>query len=100
MLDIQTIKTELQTLLPQLQQENGIKQLYIFGSFAKNEQQPNSDIDILYEMLPNQVMTLNHFLTIKKLLERHFGKKIDFVPYSNVNPIIWDNIKNDLIYVT
>jgi hypothetical protein len=56
-----------------------IKQLAIFGSAARGETRPDSDIDLLVEFLPGaQVDLLQHFAAEREFSEL-LGRKVDLV---------------------
>ena len=44
---IEPIIQQLQNILPQLREEYDVEQLGVFGSYVRNEQHAESDIDIL-----------------------------------------------------
>ena len=72
-----------------------IKHIDLFGSYAKNQQQPDSDVDILYTTIPNGAMTLSRL----KSIEAYFSQllkieKIELVSKQSINPVIAKNIEN------
>ena len=58
--------------------ENDVTGAFLFGSYVRNEQNENSDIDILVELKPNYSMF--DLLDIRLSLEDHLGIKVDIVP--------------------
>lgn len=93
--DITKLKTKI---VPILKQHNIVK-AGIFGSYARGEQRPDSDIDILVELSPDKRMSLFQFAGIKVELEEHLGKKVDLVQYKQIKPIIKNYILNDEIRI-
>lgn len=76
-----------------------IKKAWIFGSYARGEQTPDSDIDILVDFdTPNQ---LNLFSIAEIIigLEELFGKKVDMVDHNRVYPEIAQFIEKDKILI-
>ncbi len=56
-----------------------VKELAVFGSAARGEMRPDSDIDLLVEFLPEaEVSLLQHFAAERELSEL-FGRKVDLV---------------------
>jgi hypothetical protein len=56
----------------------GVKKLILFGSFAKDEQNENSDIDFLVEFESNRGL-YEDYIGLLHFLEDSFNKKIDLV---------------------
>ena len=76
----------------------GIESIALFGSFARNEAGPESDIDILVSF---KMPDLYRYYTMSKQLETVLGRKIDLVSAkSHFQEGFMENIKEDLIYVT
>ncbi len=48
-MDLQKIKQTLKEKMPEIKEKYGVKNLYIFCSYVRGEQTPESDIDILVE---------------------------------------------------
>ncbi len=71
----------------------------LFGSFARNEQTGNSDIDIIYILEKDKKITYFMLYDLEKKLEKHFNRKIELINYQYVNPIIKYKSQKDIIYV-
>lgn len=70
----------------------GILKIGLFGSFVKNEQNKDSDIDILVSLDEEKDMVSNLF-KIKEYLESEFNHKIDIITmgqfdYKYKNPLV------------
>ncbi len=92
----------IQTL--KLQQEKyanefGVKFIGIFGSFARDEANENSDIDILYKIEKNKKLSIFDYLKLLKKLEDSFNRKIDLIRDETLKPAIKDYVYRDLAYV-
>lgn len=62
-----------------LSKEFGVTDLAVFGSYAKNEQNENSDIDI-FVGIKNDFKTFDNFMDLKFFLEELLiNKKVDLV---------------------
>ncbi len=80
--------------------EYGIVTLGLYGSYARDEATPKSDVDIFYETDKNFSMGLFEFSSfIDKIAKELNVKKVDFVKLSSMNPIIKYYAKKDFIYV-
>ena len=74
-----------------------IKRLGIFGSYVKETNHDNSDIDIVVDFskpdLLSQVAIMND-------LKQHFKKDVDVIAYwEKMNPRLKNRIEKDAIYV-
>lgn len=77
----------------------GIKFIGLFGSFARDEANANSDIDILYKIEENKKLSMFNYLKLNKQLEDFFHKKIDLVRDKTLKPQVKNYIQKDLNYV-
>ena len=73
-----------------------IKELALFGSFARNEQNGNSDIDILVEFNKNVGL---EFIELADELEELINLKVDLVSKNGIKDNYFQFIKNELKYV-
>jgi predicted nucleotidyltransferase len=92
----------IQTLhdnLPTLKAKYPLQSLAIFGSYSRGTQTPNSDLDVLYEALPNTFLDLYNYMDLKNDLAEITNLKIDLVNKKFINPVVWLKAKNDVIYV-
>ena len=96
MKNISEIKDLLQSHKTKLVEKYNLKNLAIFGSFARNEASDKSDIDILVEF--NKPIGLD-FITLAEELEEILGIKVDLVTPNAIKPKMFDYIKKDLQYV-
>ena len=68
----------------------------IFGSYAKNKENENSDIDVVVQLLNQDLFEL---IGIKQELEQTFHKSIDIVSYrEKMNAFLRDRINKEAIY--
>ncbi len=63
----------------------GVKRIAIFGSFVRNRQTKESDIDVLVEFRQGE-KTFDHFMELRVFLGRLFGRKIDLVTPQALKP--------------
>ena len=63
-----------------------IKRAAIFGSFAKNSADENSDVDLLIE--PGSDFTLFTMLKLEAEISKIVNRKVDLVEYSAIKPSI------------
>lgn len=63
----------------------GATQIGLFGSVVRNQEKPESDVDILVEM-PTKNIGMIKLMQIIFEIEAKLGKKIDLVFYKNLKP--------------
>lgn len=93
---IQDIKSTLNKHKPHLFAEYPIKSMAIFGSYARNEQTDESDIDIMVEF--NDKIGVR-FIDLAEELERLIGFKVDLVSKKGIREKYFRRIQSDLTYV-
>jgi predicted nucleotidyltransferase len=74
---LQILKNEM----PYLKDRYGVERIAIFGSFAKGNQTPKSDIDILVQL--TKPIGLD-FMELADYLEEILGKKVDLSTFSQL----------------
>jgi predicted nucleotidyltransferase len=77
----------------------GVKFIGLFGSFARDEANEKSDIDILYEIEENKKLSMFKYLKLISELEDNFHTKIDLVRTATLKPQVKNYVYQDLIYV-
>lgn len=77
----------------------GVKFIGLFGSFARDEANDNSDIDILYKIEKDKKLSMFKYLKLTKQLEDFFHKKIDLVRDETLKPQVKSYIQKDISYV-
>ncbi|MGH9940405.1 MAG: nucleotidyltransferase family protein [Blastocatellia bacterium] len=82
----------------ELRERFHVKSLWIFGSRARDDYRPDSDLDILVEF--DQPIGLE-FVSLHDLLEEWLGIEVDLVSKNAVigSPRLWAYIEKDLIDV-
>lgn len=76
-------------------EENGIKFLGVFGSYARGDFNRNSDIDLLVRF--DKTKTLLQIVNIEDKLSTLLGRKVDLLTEKSISPYLIDGIKKELI---
>lgn len=58
--------------------EEPVARAWLFGSYARGQENENSDIDLLVEMAPND-LTMIGFLKIQTRIEKSTNKTVDLI---------------------
>ncbi len=92
------IKKQVLQILKE-QQENlkqfHVQALYLFGSVARDEELPQSDIDMLVAF--DGQPTFDQYMELKFFLEDLFQRKVDLVTESGLRPEIKKYVQEELI---
>lgn len=75
----------------------GVKEIGIFGSYVKGEQDADSDVDILVDFFKST--TLFKFAELENLLSDTLGKKVDLVMKKALKPRIGKHILDEVVYI-
>ncbi len=73
--------------------------VWVFGSFARNDYNANSDIDLMVRFKKADKISLFDYADISYLLEKQLSIKIDLVEEGCISPFAWETAKNDLILI-
>jgi predicted nucleotidyltransferase len=80
--------------LAELCQKYGIAELSVFGSIARGDAQPDSDIDLLYVRVPGNDLGMSYF-ALQEDLEKLFGRPVDLVPKDDLHRVIREEVLGD-----
>ena len=97
MSSLEHVKKSMLLLKPYLMSKYAISQLYIFGSYAREEQTESSDIDVLVDF--NKTPDLLTFLEIEELLSSKLKNHVDLVPRRKLKSQIKDQILSEAIAI-
>jgi predicted nucleotidyltransferase len=67
----------LKSAEPQLR-AHGVAALYLFGSYARDEARPESDIDVFVDPGSEDFYDLEHFIGAHEALEEVLGHSVDY----------------------
>jgi predicted nucleotidyltransferase len=74
-----------------------VKRAEIFGSMVRGEENKESDIDILVEIVGR--MSLLDFAGLKLELEEALGQRVDLGEYSTIKPMIKEQILSEEVSI-
>jgi hypothetical protein len=77
----------------------GVKQLGLFGSFARGDQAKGSDVDFLVEFEPGK-KTFDNFIRLCFLLEDLLRRRVELVTLESLSPYIGPRILREVEYVS
>lgn len=83
-------------MLPNLRQQYGVRELWLFGSYVRAEQTAESDVDILVTF-DNPHLSLIEFIQLEQQLAAALGIKVDLVEREMLKPTIGKNILQEAV---
>jgi len=89
--------TDISTAASRVLAQYDVSEAYLFGSFARGEQTPNSDIDL--RLVCGNAMTFDTLYELSHELERELGRKVEIVtnPPEHMRPAFRKSIKQEEI---
>lgn len=79
-----------------LRKKYNVKQLGLFGSYARGDETLASDLDIMVDF---ETPIGLDFVTLAEELESILGVKVDLVSARAIKPRMMESIKKELVYV-
>ena len=76
----------------------GVEQIGVFGSFARSEQDSQSDIDFMVVFSPGE-KTFRHFMDLADFLEEHAGRRIELLTPESLAEHVRSKILAQVEYV-
>ncbi|MDD3621980.1 MAG: nucleotidyltransferase family protein [Methanofollis sp.] len=80
-----------------IREHYGVKRIGVFGSVARGEETPTSDIDILVEFTEGAA-TFQNFMALITYLEALFGRKVDLITTGGIDPYLRPYIEDEVIW--
>jgi predicted nucleotidyltransferase len=96
MTPVDKIREVLRKCLPEIREKYGVTSIGVFGSYARGEASPDSDIDIIIELdrpIGWELVELSDYL------EFQLQRPVDLVIKRSLNPLIRDAILSEVQYV-
>ena len=91
--------TDISTAATRVLAQYDVSEAYLFGSFARGEQTPDSDIDL--RLVCGNTMTFGTLYELSHELEKELGRKVDIVtnPPEHMRPAFRKSIEQDEVRV-
>jgi predicted nucleotidyltransferase len=84
--------------LPELQEQYGVRSLWLFGSYVRGEERKRSDLDMLVE-LDNRTLSLLGFIGLENRLSDLLKIKVDLVKKDILKHDIGRNVLKEIVRV-
>lgn len=82
-------------VLKALAAEHGYTRFAVFGSVARHQARPDSDIDLIVDA-PAGTSSFD-FIRFKQLVEQVLGREVDLVDYGGLRPRLDDDIRREAV---
>ncbi len=88
---LENFSDQIRTALPELRQQYGVKDLWLFGSYVREEQNEISDLDVLVSF-ENPNLSLIEFIQLEQKLSELLGVQVDLVEKETLKPGIGQRV--------
>lgn len=88
---------QLEEVLPLLRERFGVTKTGIFGSTARGDDRPESDVDVLVELPPDR-LTFRNFMALADFLEDLYGRKVDLLIVGGIDPLIRQDVESEVVW--
>ncbi|MEE7494853.1 nucleotidyltransferase family protein [Methylobacterium oryzae] len=77
----------------------GVVSASVFGSTARAEERPDSDIDIVVDISPDVRISLTGFAVLQADLQEMLGRRVDLVEWRNLEPRLLPSVRRDAVRI-
>lgn len=77
----------------------GVASAYLFGSTARGEATPDSDLDVFIDIAPDARFSLLDLAGVHRLLNETIGRKVDVTTRESLHPKLRPEIERDAVRV-
>lgn len=84
--------------MPYLQERFYLQEIGLFGSYARNEATPGSDIDFVVRIKPPTAQYIQTKEALRQYLKDLFGKNVDLANPRSLKPHFKDRILKQALY--
>ncbi|HEX2366860.1 MAG TPA: nucleotidyltransferase domain-containing protein [Bradyrhizobium sp.] len=77
----------------------GVDALYLFGSHARDEAGPDSDIDVFIDPVPDKGFGFAPFMDAYETLQEAVGEKLDYGTRKGLHPLLRADIEREALRV-
>ncbi|MCS6883742.1 MAG: nucleotidyltransferase family protein [Chloroflexaceae bacterium] len=94
-MDLPTIRRVLKSQRAQLQERYRVCAIWLFGSYARGEARPRSDIDLLVEF--EEPPSLVEWARMQRELSQLLGKRVEVAPKHLLKPRVRERVLREAI---
>jgi predicted nucleotidyltransferase len=75
----------------------GVAALYLFGSHARDEARPDSDVDVFIDKDASRRFGFDEFMDVYFLLQERLGQGVDYGTREGLHPVLRPKIEQEAI---
>lgn len=93
---------EISNMIPRMQRffaEQPVNRAYLFGSFSRGEETPDSDIDIMVDLDKSKPIGLFQYVTMKLDLQELLHREVDLVERNELLPFAQESANRDKLLI-
>jgi predicted nucleotidyltransferase len=76
----------------------GVAHAALFGSIARADDEPGSDIDVMVEIAPEARIDLFQYVGIVQYIEELFPARVDIANREGLKPFVRPGVERDAVY--
>jgi hypothetical protein len=88
---------QLREMMAELRVQYHVRKIGIFGSYSKERQTTDSDIDLVVEF--DQPIGMMAFVHLRNRITDRLGIRVDLVTPDGLHPLIRDQVMHEVVYV-
>ena len=94
---LEDIKRTIEAHKELLREKYKVREIGVFGSYVRGEQNKTSDIDIVVEF--TEAVSLLDLVEAELYLSEILGTKVDLIPKEDIRPELKDRILEETVYI-
>jgi len=91
------IMDQLRDMMAELRGQFHVKKIGIFGSFSRERQTEQSDVDLVVEF--DQPIGMMAFVHLRNQIADRLGIRVDLVTPDGLHPLIREQVMREVVYV-
>lgn len=89
------VKKSLLEAIKKSEFKESVGKVSLFGSYARGEENKESDIDVLIEFKPDTKIGLFKFVRLQRFLGESMGKKVDLLTPESISKFFKEKVVNE-----
>lgn len=75
--------------------KDSVEKAFLFGSYARGEEDKESDIDVLIEFKPDAKIGLFEFVRLQRFLGESAGRRVDLLTPESISKFFREKVLNE-----
>ncbi len=94
---LEEVKKILKENFETLNKKYKVKVIGVFGSYVREEQKKESDIDIIVEF--EEPISLLKLVSLENFISDFIGMNVDLIPQEDIRPELRESILKEVVYI-